>query len=120
MSYDFMMFKPRGAVHSMADIQPANLSLQSGEAVRANLTALFPAIEWEDKGDRGWLGRLTFEGNPYEFRIHAGEDECWNINTPEENQGTILIAKICETLQVLAFDGQSLELIDGQGRRSAI
>lgn len=119
MSYDFMMFKPRATLRSMADIQPANLSPQSGEAVKTGLTALFPAIVWEEKGDRGWLGRLAVDGNPYEFRIHAGDDECWTINTSEDNQQTAAIAQICEALGVIAFDGQEMVIIDDQGSRPA-
>jgi hypothetical protein len=120
MSYDFMMLSPRGDLRSMADIVPSNLEPQNGAAIKAELSTLFPAIAWEDKGDRGWLGRLTVDGEPYEFRVQAGDDECWNINTPEENWDTPLIAKICKALLVVAFDGQALELIDGQGRKSAL
>lgn len=119
MSYDFMMFKPRATLHSMADIQPANLSPQSGEAVKTGLTALFPAIAWEEKGDRGWLGRLAVDGNPYEFRIHAGDDECWTISTSEGNDQPSLVTKVCEELGALAFDGQALLLIDAKGSRPA-
>jgi hypothetical protein len=120
MNYDFMMFKPRGAVSSMSDLGAANLSPQDGEAIKARLTALFPAIEWEDKEDRGWVGRLLADGSAYEFRIHAGEDECWTISTPEDNHDTPVIGKICSALQVLAFDGQALELVDDNGRRPAL
>ncbi len=120
MSYDFMMFKPRHPIASMSDIEPKNLALQNGETVKAKLTALYPAIEWEDKGDRGWLGRMTVEGEPYEFRLPAGDDECWSINTPEENLDTPLIEKVCQALQLLAFDGQALVLIDSSGRKPAL
>ncbi len=120
MSYDFTMFKPRGTINSMAEIEPANLRLQDGDAIKTKLTALFPAIEWEDKGDRGWLGRLEADGTWYEFRIPAGDDECWNVATSEGNEEAELIVNICASLQLLAFDGQALTLIDANGRRSAI
>ncbi len=50
MSYDFMMFEPRRPILSMSDIEPQNLSLQNGVTVKAELTELYPALEWEDKG----------------------------------------------------------------------
>jgi len=119
MSYDFMMFKPRRTINAMAEIQPGNLAMQSGEAVKAELSRLYPAITWEYKGDRGWLGELTADGEPYEFRLPAGEDECWTIATTEANSSPALIAKLCAALELLAFDGQSLELIDKDGSRPA-
>lgn len=119
MSYDFMMFKPRRAINAMSEIEPKNLSLQSGDGVKAKLTSLFPTIEWEHKGDRGWLGQLTADGSWYEFRVHAGDDECWTIATSESNHQPELVPRICASLQLLAFDGQALELIDAKGRRPA-
>lgn len=119
MSYDFMMFKPRRAIDAMAQIEPANLVGQSGDTVIAQLTALYPTIQWESKGDRGWLGRLMADGSWYEFRVPAGIDECWTVNTSEGNGQNGLISEICTSLQLLAFDGQTLELIDARGRRPA-
>lgn len=119
MSYDFMMFEPRAMIRAMSEIEPGNLNLQNGDSIKAALTALFPAIEWEHKGDRGWLGRLTVDGSWYEFRLPAGDDECWTISTSEGNDQPDLIAKVCQSLQLLAFDGQMLELIDAAGRRPA-
>lgn len=114
-----MMFKPRRTINAMSEIEPANLCLQGGDGVRAELTGLFPGIEWEYKGDRGWLGRLTADGTWYEFRVPAGEDECWTIATSHDNDEPELISKICAAMRLLAFDGQALVLIDPGGRRPA-
>ncbi len=119
MSYDFMMFEPRGTINAMADITASNLCLQNAGVIKEKLTRLFPKIEWENKGDRGWLGRLNEDGDAYEFRLPEGDDECWTINTAEENHDTAIVAKICSSLELLAFDGQALELIDASGRRPA-
>ncbi|MEI9901709.1 MAG: hypothetical protein WDN31_18195 [Hyphomicrobium sp.] len=71
MSYDFTMFKPRGTINSMAEIEPANLRLQDGDAIKTKLTALFPAIEWGGQGrtadgSAGWrpTARGTSFGSP--------------------------------------------------------
>jgi hypothetical protein len=119
MSYDFMMFAPRGAIGAMADIQPKNLRLQNSEAVKSQLAELFPAIVWEDKGDRGWLGKLSAGDDWYEFRLPGGDDECWTMSTAEDNDQPELVAKVCAALAVLAFDGQALALIDADGSRPA-
>lgn len=119
MSYDFMMFKPRHRIEVMDDIKPENLAQQMGDDVKILITRLFPSTEWENRGDRGWFGQLTADGDWYEFRIHSGEDECWTIATSEGNPRPELVTKICAALRLLAFDGQSLELIDGNGRRPA-
>ena len=114
-----MVFAPRGEISAMADIQPKNLELQNSDEIKSALTKLFPATEWEDKGDRGWLGKLKADDDWYEFRLPGGDDECWTISTSEDNEQPQLVSTVCAELDVLAFDGQALALIDAKGTRPA-
>jgi hypothetical protein len=50
MSYDFMMFKPVGALNSPDDLSEETTAVIGSAAdIRQALSRLYPAIDWQDE-----------------------------------------------------------------------
>ncbi|HEX2366199.1 MAG TPA: hypothetical protein VHJ00_14390 [Bradyrhizobium sp.] len=115
MSYDFMMMKPRPEVtveiESMEDLGERTLLRQDPAALKAALSSLFPELAWRQEDSGGWFGALQGEDSWYEFRIEAAPDYAWSICTSHRAGTRNLVPIICDTLGVLAFDGQANLLI---------
>jgi hypothetical protein len=114
MSYDFMMMKPRpereSEIESLEDLGEHTLQRQDPAALVEALSSLLPEIAWR-KEDSGWFGALTGDDSWHEFRIEATPDYCWSVRTSHRAGPRNLVPKICDTLGLLAFDGQANLLI---------
>jgi hypothetical protein len=115
MSYDFMMMKPRPEVtieiESLEDLGERTLLRQDPAALREALSLLVPELVWRQEDNGGWFGSLEREDSWYEFRIEAAPDYAWSICTSHRAGTSNLVPLICDTLGVLAFDGQANLLI---------
>jgi hypothetical protein len=115
MSYDFMMMKPRPEVtveiESLEDLGERTLLRQDPAALVEALSSLFPELAWRQEDNGGWFGSLEGEDSWYEFRIDAAPDYMWSICTSHRAGTRNLVPIICDTLGVLAFDGQANLLI---------
>ena len=115
MSYDFLMMKPRPEVtieiESMEDLGERTLLRQDPTDVVEALSSLFPQLAWRKQDNGGWFGSLQGEDCWYEFRIEATSDYAWSICTSHRAGTRNLVPVICDTLGVLAFDGQANLLI---------
>jgi hypothetical protein len=115
MSYDFMMMKPRPEVtveiESLEDLGERTLLRQDPAALVEALSSLFPGLAWRQEDNGGWFGSLEGEDSWYEFRIDAAADYMWSICTSHRAGTRNLVPIICDTLGVLAFDGQANLLI---------
>jgi len=113
MSYDFMMMKPRpereSEIESLEDLGEHTLQRQDPAPLIEALSSLFPEIEWRKDG--GWFGALKRDDSWYEFRIEATADVSWSIWTSHRTGPRNLVPVICDTLGLLAFDGQANLLI---------
>ena len=115
MSYDFMMMKPKPEreteIESLEDLGEHTLLRQEPAALIEGLSSLFPEIEWRKEEAGGWFGALKGDDSWYEFRIEAAPDVSWSIRTSHRAGPHNLVPKICDTLGLLAFDGQANLLI---------
>ena len=115
MSYDFMMMKPRPEVtieiESLEDLGERTLLRQDPAALKEALSSLFPELAWRKEDNGGWFGSLEGEDSWYEFRIEAAPDYAWSVCTSHRAGTLNLVPVICDTLGVLAFDGQANLLI---------
>jgi hypothetical protein len=118
MSYDFLIMKPRTeisagvmAIESMDDLGEHTLLRQEPSALVEALSSLFPALAWRREGDGGWFGSVEGDDGRYELRIGAEPDFAWSVCTSHGAQSRNLVAKICDRLGLLAFDGQANVLI---------
>lgn len=113
MSYDFMMMRPIGEISSPGDLTEQTLALQDPQEVVDGLTRLFPSTKWERRPSGGWFGSCDGPDGWYEFSVHAGPDRIWSVATSHHAGMRSEIGKICRELGLIAFDGQSGELIRG-------
>jgi hypothetical protein len=115
MSYDFMIMKPRpgheSEIESLEDLGEHTLLRQEPVALVEGLSSLFPDIEWRREDSGGWFGALKRDDSWYEFRIEAAPDTSWSISTSHRAGSRNLVPMICDTLGLLAFDGQANLLI---------
>jgi hypothetical protein len=81
------------------------------------LSSVFPQLVWrrEDGGD--WFGSLAGDDTWYKFRIGAEPDYSWSVCTSHLASKRGVVPAICDTLGLLAFDGQSNVLIWPAGYR---
>jgi hypothetical protein len=119
MSYDFLMMKPRPEreteIESLEDLGEQTLLRQEPAALAETLSSLFPEIAWRREEDGGWFGVLDGEDSWYEFRIEGAADFSWSIRTSHRTGRRNLVPRICDTLGLLAFDGQANLLIWPRG-----
>ena len=110
-----MMMKPRPEVtveiESLEDLGERTLLRQDPAALVEALSSLFPELAWRQEDNGGWFGSLEGEDSWYEFRIDAEADYMWSICTSHRAGTRNLVPIICDTLGVLAFDGQANLLI---------
>jgi hypothetical protein len=115
MSYDFTMMKPRPEVtieiESLEELGERTLLRQDPAELIKALSSMFPQLAWRKEDDGGWFGALTGEHSWYEFRIDATPDFSWTVRTSHRAGTRNLIPVICDTLGILAFDGQANLLI---------
>jgi hypothetical protein len=115
MSYDFTMMKPRpereSEIESLEDLGEHTLVRQDPAALVEALSSLFPAIEWRREEGAGWFGSLKGDDSWYEFQLEEAADTSWTIRTSHRAGPRNLVPKICDTLGLLAFDGQANLLI---------
>jgi hypothetical protein len=115
MSCDFMMMKPKAGreseIESLEDLGEHTLLRQDPAALIEALSSLFPAIAWRREEDGGWFGSLDGDDSWYEFRIEAAADFSWTVRTSHRAGTRNLVPVICDTLGLLAFDGQANLLI---------
>lgn len=118
MSYDFIMMRPKTEIRSSADLGEETLLKQDPADLVAALSALFPDLTWSRERDGGWSSLLEGEDTWYEFSIYPMPDYCWWIRTSHLTNTRKLVPRICETLGLIAFDGQAGIIIgtDGQPR----
>jgi hypothetical protein len=110
MSYDFLMMKPRegreSEIESLEDLGEHTLLRQDPAALVEALSSLFPEIAWRKGESGGWFGSLDGEDSWYEFIIDEAADYSWSIRTSRRAGTRNLVPMICDTLGLLAFDGQ--------------
>ena len=115
MSYDFMMMKPKperqSEIESLEDLGEHTLLRQQPAALVKALSSLFPDVAWREEEGGGWFGSLKRDDSWYEFRIEAAPDVSWSIRTSHRNGPRNLVPAICDTLGLLAFDGEANLLI---------
>jgi hypothetical protein len=115
MSYNFMMMRARpgreSEIESLEDLGEHALLRQDPAALVAALSSLFPDIAWPREDGGGWFGSLKGDHSWYEFRIEAAADYSWSISTSHRAGRRNLVPVICDTLGLLAFDGQANLLI---------
>jgi hypothetical protein len=114
MSYDFLMMKPKpdvAEIESMEDLGEHTLLRQIPAELVGALSSLFPQLAWRKQDDGGWFGSLQGEESWYEVRIGPEPDYAWSIRTSHRAGTRNLVPVICDTLGVLAFDGQANVLI---------
>jgi hypothetical protein len=115
MSYDFMMMKPKADVmaeiESLEDLGEHTLLRQDPAALVDALSSLFPELGWNKESDGGWFGSLQGDDTWYEFHIGAEPDYSWSVCTSRLSNTRSLVPIICDTLGLLAFDGQANLLI---------
>jgi hypothetical protein len=115
VSYDFMMMKPKpereSEIESLEDLGERTLLRQDPTALVEGLSSLFPEIVWRREDGGGWFGALKRDDSWYEFRIEATPDYSWSIRTSHRAGTRNLVPIICDTLSLLAFDGQANVLI---------
>ncbi len=115
MSYDFTMMKPKAElsseIESLEDLGERTLLRQDPAELVKALSSMFPQLDWRKEDDGGWFGALTGEDSWYEFRIEEAPDFSWTVRTSHRAGTRNLIPVICDTLGVLAFDGQANLLI---------
>jgi hypothetical protein len=113
MSYDFMMMKPKDGIliEALEDLGEHTLLRQEPAALVEALSSLFPALAWREEESGGWFGSLQGEDTWYEFRIGGEPDYAWSVCTSRLTNTRKLVAVICDSLGLLAFDGQANVLI---------
>jgi hypothetical protein len=115
VSYDFTMMKPRPEVtieiESLEDLGERTLLRQDPADLVKALSSMFPQLAWRNEEDGGWFGSLADEDSWYEFRIEAAPDFSWTVRTSHRAGTRNLVPLICDTLGLLAFDGQANVLI---------
>ena len=115
MSYDFLMMKPRPEVateiESLEDLGEHTLLRQDPAAVVEALSALFPALVWNKESNGAWFGSLDGDDTWYEYWITPEPDYAWSVCTSHRTNARRLVPVICDTLGLLAFDGQANLLI---------
>jgi hypothetical protein len=120
MSYDFTMMKPKAGltdeIESLEDLGERTLLRQEPAALVEALSSLFPQLAWRKLDDGGWFGSMKGEDSWYEFRIEAMANFSWTVRSSHRTGTRNLVPLICDTLGVLAFDGQANLLIWPAGR----
>ena len=119
MSYDFIMMRPKTEIRSSDDLGEETLFKQEPEEVVAALSVLIPDLTWSRERDGGWSAMLHDEDTWYEFSIYPTPDYCWWIRTSHLTDTRKLVPPICETLGLIAFDGQAMVIIGPDGTRPA-
>ena len=110
-----MMMKPKPGlideIESPEDLGEHTLLRQDPAGTVEALSSLFPELTWRKEDDGDWFGSLQGEDSWYEFWIGARPDYTWSICTSRRAGTRNLVPIICDTLGVLAFDGQANLLI---------
>jgi hypothetical protein len=118
MSYDFLMFKPKVVVNSPADLSDSTVDVQLPEVVMSTLAKLFPTLQWKKAG-RAWWAKVEDDDGHYEFQVSTDPAQAWSIHASFGSSKRDAISLICETLGLVAFDGEAMTLIDERGERPA-
>ena len=110
-----MMMKPRpgreSEIESLEDFGGHTLLRQDPATLVEALSSMFPEIAWRREDNRGWFGSLQNDDSWHEFRIEEAADYAWSICTSHRAGALNLVPIICDTLGLLAFDGQANLLI---------
>jgi len=114
-----MMMKPKpgreSEIESLEDLGEHTLVRQDPAGLVEALSSLFPDIAWRKQDGGGWFGSLKGDDSWYEFRIEGAADYSWSISTSHRAGPHNLVPVICDTLGLLAFDGQANLLIWPRG-----
>ena len=120
MSYDFTMMKPKAGlsdeIESLEDLGARTLLRQDPAELVEGLSSLFPRLVWRKQDDGGWFGSFEGDESWYEFRIDATPEYSWTVRTSHRAGPRNPVPLICDTLGILAFDGQANLLIWPAGR----
>jgi hypothetical protein len=116
MSYDFLMMKPKGQVHSQHDLGEETLFKQDPKAIVEDLSALLPGVRWSRSNDGGWFGSFDGTDGFYEFRIGPDADYVWTLHTSHGAATRSLVATLYKALGLVAFDGQAMIIITPDGQ----
>lgn len=120
MSYDFLIFKPRMPIRSQNDLSEDTVELQNPKIVMRALASLLPSLSWQQRReDSYWEAHVEDDGMWYEFHVGPGDDTAWSIKTSHRTTNHPLVPRICMELEVTAFDGQAMLIIDKNGTRPA-
>ena len=110
-----MMMKPKpdimAEIESLEDLGEHTLLRQDPSALVEALSSLFPELIWREETDGGWFGSLQGDDTWYEFRIGAEPDYTWSVFAPHLASKRRVVPIICDTLGLVAFDGQANALI---------
>ena len=119
MSYDFLVFKPRVPVRSMADLSEQAVAMQDAREVVAGLSRLYPALAWKESKLRDhqprWQAQMEDDETWYEFSVESPSTLAWSIRTSHRASRRAAIAAICRSLGCLAFDGQAMRFTAPDG-----
>ncbi len=120
MSYDFLIFKPRVPIRSRYELFENTVEPQNHRVVMSVLSSLLPTLSWIQNESNGiWEAQIEEDGAWYEFHVRTGNDDTWWIKTSHHLTHRPLIQKVCQVLGVIAYDGQSMTIIDENGTRPA-
>jgi len=111
MSYDYMFFRLRKPISSHRDLSEETVQLiASGNEIRTALSALFPDIEWDESQNHLW-GHLRSTPGRCEFLVYMEPSSNFSLLTSYHADYRAMVEKICNSMGLIAFDGQQLELI---------
>jgi len=120
MSYDFLMLKTSVPIDSQHDLSEDIVLVQAPEKVMAELSRLLPGLSWgKCFGGFFWEALTEDEEGQYELHVPLEPSQSWSIRTSHRRGRRDLVARICKSLGVVAFDGQAMLLIDERGERPA-
>ena len=115
MSYDYSLFKPLGP--GPMSSWPAELpqSLGSIEEVKHALSEIFPDTDWELFND-SWFGRWESGNAGAEFQLTSEDDDGVHFLAMRRTE-RVEVEKLCEYLDVIALDTQTMEQYSNLTRR---
>ena len=112
MSYNFLLFKLKAPIQSSRELsETSTTSLGTGAEIKAQLTSLFPNTDWH-LSHGCWWGHLETNNTWYEFCIQQADVIIsFSIRTSHRNKEHSIIEQVCQSLNLVAFDGQTNQLI---------